>query len=202
MVEFQHAILFTGHMIDAPGRRNERFPARAEDAGRLAIADSLGRLLAKVGSDSTVGIAGGASGGDILFHEVCGTMGVPTLLRLALPVAEYLKASVAPAGEGWVERFRTLLARHLPGGVAVLDDSVILPESLTERATLNLWQRTNLWMVDEALRLASQRTLIALWDGAAGDGPGGTEHLVQMAPRFGIDVAPIIRTQSLVAPRA
>ncbi len=197
-----HVVLFTGHMIDAPGRAKERFPARAEDAGRHAIAKSVESLLAGIGSDSVGGIAGGASGGDILFHEVCEELKVPTLLRLALPPEKYIEASVAPAGGDWVERFHALLARLGPGAVDVLDDTVVLPEGLTEGATLNIWQRTNLWMVDEALRLAPQRTLLALWDGKAGDGPGGTEHLVQMAPRFGIDVAPTIRTQAFLSPGA
>ena len=196
---FDHAVLFTGHMIDTPGRAKERFPARAEDSGRRAIEDSLRSLLAVVGSETVVGIAGGASGGDILFHEVCASLTVPTLLRLALPVEEYIEASVAPAGGDWVRRFRRLLARLGPGSIAVLDDTVILPASLTEGAELNIWQRTNLWMVDEALALAPQRTLLALWDGKAGDGPGGTEHLVKLAPGCGIDVAPILRTQAFVA---
>ncbi|MBB5058667.1 hypothetical protein HDF16_003381 [Granulicella aggregans] len=202
MAEFRHAILFTGHMIDAPGRVKERFPARAEDAGRRAITKSVENLLTAIGQESVVGIAGGASGGDILFHDVCESFKVPTLLRLALQVEKYLETSVAPAGGDWVERFHMLLARLGPGAIAVLDDSVELPESLTEGASLNIWQRTNLWMVDEAIQLAPQRTLLALWDGKAGDGPGGTEHLVQLAPSFDIDVAPIIRTQALVTPLA
>ncbi len=200
--DFDHAVLFTGHMIDAPGRPKERFPAWAEAAGRRAIARSVEDLLAAIGSESAVGIAGGASGGDILFHEVCGAFEVPTLLRLGLPAEEYIAASVAPAGGDWVARFRALLARLGPGAIAVLDESVKLPESLTGGAELNIWQRTNLWMVDETLRLAPRRTLLALWDGKVGDGPGGTEHLVELSPGFGIEVAPIIWTQTLVPPIA
>ncbi len=197
---FDHAVLFTGHMIDAPGREMERFPARAEASARAALEESVAALTTR--QERFVGIAGGASGGDILFHEVCGALNLPTLLRLALPVEEYIAASVAPAGSDWVSRFRALLTRLGPGAIAVLDDSVRLPESLTEGAELNIWQRTNLWMVGEALRLAPQRTLVTLWDGKAGDGPGGTEHLVEVAPGFGIDVAPIIWTQAIVPPIA
>ena len=43
---YDHAILFTGHMIDAPGRKAVRFPARAEAAARAAIARSLITLVA------------------------------------------------------------------------------------------------------------------------------------------------------------
>jgi len=40
--------------------------------------------------------------------------------------------------------------------------------------------------------------LIALWDGKGGDGPGGTEHLVNAAPGYAVRVAPVITMQSLV----
>jgi hypothetical protein len=53
-------------------------------------------------------------------------------------------------------------------------------------------------MVEEAVALAPQRTLLALWDGKGGDGPGGTEHLVSVAPSYGIRVAPPIPMQSLL----
>jgi hypothetical protein len=184
-------------MIDASGRKTARFPARAEAAARDAVGRSLKAILAQAGSETLVGIAGGASGGDLLFHELCFERQIPTLLRLALPVDRYIEASVAPAGGDWVRRFRALVGRLGPDAVRVLDDSVILPEALTGGAELNIWQRTNLWMVQEAISLAPRRTLLALWDANAGDGPGGTEHLVMKAPEFGIDVARIIRTQSL-----
>jgi hypothetical protein len=197
-LRYGHVILFTGHMIDTPGRKLPRLPARAEAAAQDAIHTALQAILAADPlPQKTVGIAGGASGGDILFHEQCVQLGVPTLLRLALPVEDYIAASVAPAGELWVRRFRAILARLGPAATRVLDDRIVLPESLTGGATLNVWQRTNLWMVDEALALAPERTLLALWDGHPGDGPGGTEHLVRSAPGFGIRVAPVIPTQSL-----
>lgn len=197
---FDDAIVFTGHMIDAPGRKAERFPARAEDAAREAILRAVEGLI--VAGREPVGIAGGASGGDLLFHEVCAGLGVPTRLRLALPVEEYLKASVAPAGEEWVVRFHALVERLGAEGMRVLNESVLLPEWLTggaetEGAEVNVWARTNLWMVNEAIGIAPHRTLLALWDGKAGDGPGGTEHLVKAAPGFGMDVGAVIRTQDL-----
>ena len=194
------AILFTGHMIDAPGRQAVRFPASAEEAARVAIRRSVESVVAgKNAEQTTIGVAGGASGGDLLFHETCAGLRIPTLLRLALPVDAYIEASVGPAGAVWVERFRALFRRLGPDAVSILNNSVVLPESLTEGAELNIWQRTNLWMIREAIALAPQRSLIALWDGKPGDGPGGTEHLVEVAPKFGIEVAPIVRTQSLVS---
>jgi hypothetical protein len=62
----------------------------------------------------------------------------------------------------------------------------------------NIWQRANLWMIEEALELAPERSLLALWDGKAGDGPGGTEHLVEVAHKFGVRIAPLIQMQMLL----
>ena len=201
-VSYDHSILFTGHMIDAPEREAVRFPATAESAALFAIGNAVSLLqksLAK--AETTIGIAGGASGGDLLFHETCAQQNIPTLLRLALPIEQYMEASVAPSGPDWVRRFETLVTRIGPGAVRVLDETVNLPASLTGGAELNIWQRANLWMVLEAIAFAPQRTLIALWDGKPGDGPGGTEQLVEAVPGFGIEVAPIIRTQALLKVR-
>ena len=41
-------------------------------------------------------------------------------------------------------------------------------------------------MIAFALALSPQNfTLVALWDGAKGDGPGGTDHMVQVAQQKG-----------------
>jgi hypothetical protein len=41
-------------------------------------------------------------------------------------------------------------------------------------------------MLHNALALGAQRTtLIALWEGGTGDGPGGTEHMVAKAEQRG-----------------
>jgi hypothetical protein len=189
--EFAHAVLFTGHMIDAANRKVPRFPARAEAAARAAIRNSVTLLSAQ--ERSTVGVAGGASGGDILFHEVCAELGVATRLRLALPAAEFIEQSVEPAGKDWVQRFHLLVERLGPENVRVMSER----DGLLEGSTENIWQRANLWMVEEALRLAPERTLLALWDGRGGDGPGGTEHLVTVASHYGIRVAEPIPMHAL-----
>ena len=52
----------------------------------------------KIGSGVSFGIAGGANGGDILFHEVCHELGIPTHLYLAMPSGLYVTKSVRKAG--------------------------------------------------------------------------------------------------------
>jgi hypothetical protein len=191
---FAQSVLFTGHMIDAADRKAPRFPARAEAAARRAIRLSILELRDS-GGGPMVGIAGGASGGDLLFHEVCAELEIDTRLRLALPVKEFAAASVAPAGPGWVERFRKLVNQLGPHKVQVMEEE----QGRGCAAGGDVWSRANLWMIEEAVALAPQRTLLALWDGKGGDGPGGTEHLVSVAPSYGIRIAPVIPIQSLFA---
>ena len=135
---------------------------------------------------TTVGLAGGANGGDLLFHECCETFGIPTRLLLALPPDEFAAASVAPAGAHWVERFRRRLERA-GGQLQVMQRS----DGLMEGATENVWQRANLWMIEEAERLAPERVLLAVWDGKRGDGPGGTQHFLKWRRLRGIRVSQI-----------
>ena len=192
---FSHSILFTGHMIDAPTRTNPRFPAAAESAVRSAIHEAVSALLTGP-ARTTIGIAGGACGGDILFHEACAALGIPTRMFLALPPAEFIRHSVAHAGPAWIHRFEALTERLGPRNICVMTPSDGLPKGTTD----NLWERANLWMIEEALRLAPARTLLALWDGKGGDGPGGTEHLVEIAAAQGLRIAPILSMEALAAP--
>jgi hypothetical protein len=184
-------ILFTGHRIDRPGRPEPRFPADREGAARQAIEAAV-RAERDAAAGEVMGIAGGASGGDILFHEVCQALSVPTTLFLLFPHDAYVSASVQEAGPGWVERFRRL-ARALP--TRVLQDSA-------EGSSDTLWDRNNLWMLEHAVAHGgANATLIALWDGGPGDGPGGTQHLVEAARQRGVRVI-ILGTREIFASRA
>lgn len=171
-------LLFVGHRPDGPARTTPRFPRALEDAARTAIREVVRRLA---GDGPARGIAGGASGGDILFHEVCLDLGIPSELYLALPPDAFVAASVAPAGDEWVQRFRTLL-RQLPSP-RQLSDTPASPHDA------RLWERNNSWLLDDGLRGGAENlTLIALWDGEPGDGPGGTDALVAMARARGVAV--------------
>jgi hypothetical protein len=100
-------------------------------------------------------------------------------MYLVLPKNEYIKASVADAGSDWVERFNHLV-ESTP--TEILADSDELPRWLRAKPAYSIWQRSNLWMLHNALDIANDNlTLIALWNGEAGDGPGGTEDMVQRA---------------------
>jgi hypothetical protein len=171
-----HHFLFSGHMIDKPGRAQPRFPASRETEVKEMIRQKLLEEKNEIDPKNIIaGIAGGASGGDILFHELCAELGIATTLYLAMPKEEFIAGSVAFAGQEWIERFDSLY-RKLPH--RILPAAKDLPG--------NTWQLNNLWQLNGALINGSANmTLIALWDGRSGDGAGGTAHMVKAAKESG-----------------
>jgi hypothetical protein len=186
-------VLFTGHRIDAADRQSPRFPADKEGLAREAIKNTLAAEKEQTGGVA-FGIAGGASGGDILFHEVCAELGISTQLFLGIPHDQFIAASVAPAGPGWIERFEKICSRSQ---LRQLSNSEELPHWLRRKPDYDIWQRSNLWMLHNALALGRQRTtVIALWDGGKADGPGGTQHMINKAKVRGAKTI-ILKTQTL-----
>jgi len=169
----QRILLFAGHMLDEPGRVPPRFPIEKEEIARQAIRDAI-LAEQEAGGGITYGIAGGAHGGDILFHEVCAELGIKTELWLALPPEKYVTVAVQNyVGVGTnklVERFRKL-QRQLT--LRCMADDMDLPRWLRAKPEYDFWQRHTLWMVYNALRIGAENlTLIALWDGEETCGTG------------------------------
>jgi hypothetical protein len=191
-------LLFTGHRLDRPDRPKPRFPAAQEGAARAAIGAAVRREQAEA-AGPCLGLAGAASGGDVLFHEACAEAGIPSELYLVMPRQPYVAHSVQPAGPGWVGRFDRLWERcphHVLGAAAEL------PRWLRAKPGYGVWQRSNLWMLYNALAYGAARvTLIALWDGQGGDGPGGTEDLIRQAERQGVKSV-VLDTRALFAAAA
>jgi hypothetical protein len=180
-----HVIIFTGHMLDAAGRKTPRFPAASEDLAREMITQAVERIAleAQESGKELMGISGGASGGDILFHEVCNTMGIKSKLYLVIPKDKYIKSSVAAAGEAWVNRFNDLYRKN---ETEILLENGELPGWLKNKEQYTIWERSNLWMLYQAMAISKEDlTLIALWNGEEGDGPGGTKDMVARAQARG-----------------
>src|SRR4029453_15071026 len=104
----RRTMLFTGHQIYFPGRPEPRFPAEKESVARDAIRAAVEQVRARY--PGAIGIAGCASGGGILFHEVCADLEIPTTPYLAVPPEIYVTRSVASAGPEWVQRFWAIQA--------------------------------------------------------------------------------------------
>jgi hypothetical protein len=180
-------VLFAGHMVDRPDRAPQkmRFPrtAKAEATARAMIEGALRDEMTAEGGVS-LGIAGGACGSDILFHEVCALLDIPTQLYLALPQSRFQVESVQHGGPDWVERYRLLCERVPP---RVLQEDQALPRWLADKPGYDIWQRNNKWMMFNALALGAKHlTLIALYNREREpDGPGGTAHIVETAQEWG-----------------
>jgi hypothetical protein len=170
-----HVLLFSGHMIDAPGRQAPRFPASKEPVA----ADALARLLNSpdiAANSRDLAISGGACGGDLMFAEACLALG--TSLELYLPFDEktFLEDSVDFAGADWRNRFFTAKGK---ASLHIAPDQLgPLPPGVDPH------ERLNLWMLERAARFGAARMIfICLWNGEGGDGPGGTKHLMDAARR-------------------
>ncbi len=177
-------LLFTGHMIDEPSRPRPRFPPTkaAEERVRAMLREAIAAEQALC-SGKIVGVAGGACGGDTLFHEVCAELGIPTRLLLALPKERYCVTSVQHGGPDWVERYFRLCARL---GPRIMMENEELPKWLRGRTSYDVWQRSGVWMFFNAMALhGKELTLVALWDTGAGSGHGGTDEMVSQVVAMG-----------------
>lgn len=166
----RRVFLFSGHMIDAPGSATPRFPAGKESIA----ADALGAQLDTLGmGPDDLAICGGACGGDILFAEAALARGCRVQLHLQFCEPDFLRDSVAFAGEHWVDRFHALKANALTS-VRVQTDELGPPPD-----DVNPYERNNLWQLYTALALGADKIhFIGLWNGEGGAGPGGTRHMV------------------------
>ena len=104
-----------------------------------------------------IAIAGGASGGDLLFLEVCEELGIERRMYLVIPRDEYVKASVAPSGPNWVKRFNH---QQETAACRTYQQSEALPVWLQDRKDYGVWQRSNAWMLHNALVLGGTNTTL------------------------------------------
>lgn len=161
--------LFSGHMIDAPGRKEPRFPADKEKTAAEAIAAKLDELAA--GSED-LALCGGACGGDLLFAEVCLKRGLRLEVRIPFDEPTFLRESVTFAGDNWRERFYKVKADSKARMLIMREELGPLPKGA------NPYARNNLWQLYTALTWGPEKVrFICLWNRKGGDGPGGTQHM-------------------------
>jgi len=185
------ALVFTGHMIDLPGRSRPRFPPELADAAGAEIERRILRHTSGLNNTSAKGFASLARGGDILFHEICRSLGFDTETVLPFAPERFLKTSVEGVKNGrWPQRFEKLWHETPPARRHVLG----LPQSSDAYAICN-------GRVLELARRYGAVQLIALWDGGGGDGPGGTADLIARAKRYSGREPEIIDPKDLLSQR-
>jgi class 3 adenylate cyclase/tetratricopeptide (TPR) repeat protein len=161
-------VVFSGHMIDAPDRRSPRFPPAKE----CEVKELLEKQLEAM--NAGIGFASAASGSDILFLEAILARGGTIHLVLPWPADEFVKTSVAIAGNStWVERFHKVLARA--ASIRILGE-LYMPGSATGFEYCNLAMNGLARLFARSLDL--EITPLAVWDGFAG-APGGTGSFVR-----------------------
>ncbi len=167
----RQVILFSGHMIDAPGRDAPRFPADQEAAAVEAVRGQLDALEAGAGD---LAMCGGACGGDLLFAETCLERGLRLEIRIPFDIPEFVSRSVSFAGGRWRDRFYAVTS-HPNTVVYVMSRELGPPPQHTDP-----FERDNLWQLYSAISWGPEKVrFICLWDGGGGDGPGGTRHMYE-----------------------
>jgi tetratricopeptide (TPR) repeat protein len=164
-------VLFSGHLVDKPARPEPRFPEAKADTAGARIAQELDELGATAGD---LGISQAGCGGDLLFAHACLARGMRLEIYLPQREPEFLRDSVSYAADRWQDRFDEL--KNRPDVLFY-----VMPDELGRApAGVSIYERCNKWMLHSALSCGLRKmSYIALWDGKPGDGPGGTEHMVE-----------------------
>jgi len=160
-------VVVSGHMVDKPGRWPERFPPRRIPWVAEKVRDQLERW--DVGPGTTL-VTGGARGADIIAAEAALDRGAALRLVLAREPDDFVSGSVALPATDWEERFRALLGRSDVEVVVGSDDDV--------------YARTNARIIERAREIAEHPHALIVWNGAEGDGPGGTSDFVARLGRI------------------
>jgi hypothetical protein len=193
------SLLFTGHMIDLPGRAEPRFPPSLEDAARIRIAKAIEPYAPRpdgqsqeaetsAGTPAVMGFASGARGGDLLFHEECRRRGIRTVVVLPFTPDKFIETSVRTESgfsEVWIARWRRLWSGQRSWESrfwAVWNET---PADRRDDLGLDLenneaYDICNTRLLDMA-RQYGRIHLIALWDGKGSGGKGGTADLASVA---------------------
>jgi hypothetical protein len=175
----RQVLLFSGHLVDAPDRATPRFPPEKVAAAADRLAAALDRIGA--GSDD-LSFSQAAAGGDLLFLEACQQRGVHTRVLLPFAEHEFIEQSILPVsgGEAWRDRYVAMKARLEPGAIRIMTE-----ELGTLPADINPFERCNVWLLDSALASGADSVhFLCVWNGAGGDGPGGTEHMYNEVKRL------------------
>jgi tetratricopeptide (TPR) repeat protein len=169
--------LFSGHMIDAPGRKEQRFPNDKKyiDIASNAISAKLDELAA---SNEDLALCGGACGGDLLFAESCLERGLRLEIRIPFEEPTFLLKSVRFAGDLWQDRFYKVKNNPNTKLYVMTNEIGAAPKSV------DAYGRNNLWQLYTALSLRAETIpervhFICLWNRKGGDGPGGTKDMYE-----------------------
>lgn len=150
--------LFTGYMVDFPGKEKKTFSLDKESQVRQDIRNKLEELGAK--QDDRAFLSGLSAGSEIIFAEVCAEKGIQVKAFLPLPEAAYIREFISLGGDSWVDRFYKVRSHPLVEEIYQIE-SVGLPKGDDDP-----YERNNRWTLYSSLKYGIDNVkLIALWDG-------------------------------------
>lgn len=162
-------MMFAGHMVDRPDRRQPRFPPELEPVVAPAIHSRLESM------EPPIAFASAACGADLLFLEAVLDLGGEAHVVLPYDVDQFEVDSVniLPSSD-WQRRFRRVLDQAT---------RVVVGSDRCGTASPSIYEYGNLLLRGLATMRASQLEAelrgMVVWDGQSGDGPGGTAALVR-----------------------
>lgn len=172
------AVVFSGHMIDQPGRNIPRFPQQLERQVYQAIKQRLLDL------DVKIGYASAACGADILFLEAILELNGEIHIVLPYEQEEFIKYSVdIIPNSNWAQRCKILLEKA---------NEVIICSNRKLENNQPLYEYAH--RVAHGLGKMRAELLdtelfhLAVWDGKPGDGTGGTAWAVEAWQAWGYEV--------------
>ena len=167
-LKIPNVAVFTGHMLDHPSRPSPRFPKELEKAIGQQITERVKKLEIGFGYSSA------ACGSDILFLEAVLEAGGEICVVLPYGKEEFLQDSVNFAGDDWPARMERVLSRAAHVEIASTQKMEIGVVSY-DYANQLVFGLASI----RALQLETKLAPLAVWDGAKGDGPGGTASVIE-----------------------
>jgi class 3 adenylate cyclase len=168
--EVPRVVVFSGHMIDRPGRPEPRFPAHLEAKVKAAVRDRLVEL------DGRVGFASAACGSDLIFLETVLELGGEIHVVLPYEAEHFIEDSVdIMPGADWRSRFEGILGRAV--------EVLVASEKQIDGGGLVFDYANRLLLGLAKIRANQLETVLApltVWDGGSGDGLGGTASIVEL----------------------
>ncbi|MEJ6006259.1 tetratricopeptide repeat-containing protein [Paucibacter sp. AS339] len=173
-------ILFSGHMVDEPGRVEPRFPADKQAVVAQAIAASLDEMGA---GPEDLALCQASAGSDLLFLQAAQARGLRCQILLPFGEAEFIQRSIdsrSSNSAAWRDLYYQVVQGLRPDRPLRL-----MPDALGPLPKgVNAYERCNLWLLYSAMSWGlAKLNLLTFWNGGGGDGPGGTAHMVQEVRR-------------------
>jgi hypothetical protein len=161
-------VAFAGHMVDGAGRAVPRFPATLIPGVAAALAQQVARLYKPVVYTSA------ACGADLLFIEAARARQAEINIVLPFDQQDFIRTSVAVAGDAWIGRFDAAL-RNATRVIMATEEGYLGDDVLFEHAALLVEG----FAILRAQQLESVPTLVCVLDAGDVVRIGGTRASVE-----------------------